>query len=47
MNINNKIIGIHKEGSQEYGYFSKFNKGTFLNFPIKDFIKNLKAMKNY
>jgi len=35
ININNKIIGIHKEGTNK-----KFNKGTFLNYPIKDFIKN-------
>ena len=31
---NNKIIGIHK---QSHG--NKFNSGTFLNFPIKEFIK--------
>jgi len=34
LNINNKIIGIHKEG-----YNNKYNKGTFLNYPIKEFIK--------
>ena len=34
LNINNnKIIGIHKEGTKQY------NKGTFLNYPIKEFIK--------
>ena len=33
LNINNKIIGIHKEG-----YNNKYNKGTFLNYPIKEFI---------
>ena len=30
---NNKIIGIHKEGTKQY------NKGTFLNYPIKAFIE--------
>ena len=35
LNINNnKIIGIHKEG-----YKYKFNIGTFLNYPFKDFIQ--------
>ena len=34
LNINNnKVIGVHSEG------FSKFNKGIFLNEPIKEFIK--------
>ena len=32
----NKLIGIHKEGSD------KFNIGTFLNYPVNEFIK-----KNY
>jgi len=31
---NNKVIGIHKEGSDKHNY----NKGTFLNYPIKEFI---------
>ena len=35
LNINNKLIGIHKEG-----YNTKNNKGTFLNYPIKQFIQN-------
>ena len=35
---NNKIIGIYKDGINE----QKHNKGTFLNYPIKEFIK-----KNY
>ena len=36
LNINNnKIIGIHKKA-----FDKKFNKGTFLNFPIKEFILN-------
>ena len=34
LNINNKLIGIHKEG-----YNNKFNKGTFLDYPIKEFIQ--------
>ena len=33
MNIFNKIIGIHKEGGKQY------NKGLFLNYPIKEFIQ--------
>ena len=34
LNINNnKVIGVHNEG------FNKFNKGIFLNEPIKEFIK--------
>ena len=32
---NNKIIGIHKSLSRHYA----FSFGTFLNYPIKDFIK--------
>ena len=32
--INNKIIGIHKESGNK-----NFNKGTFLNYPIKEFIQ--------
>ena len=37
LNINNnKIIGIHKEGNRN----KNINKGLFLNFPIKDFIKS-------
>jgi len=35
LNINNKVIGIHKEGNNK----KQYNKGTFLNFPIKEFIK--------
>ena len=35
LNINNKIIGIHKEGNNN----KQYNKGTFLNYPIKDFIQ--------
>ena len=34
LNVNNKLIGIHKEG-----YNNKFNIGTFLNEPIKEFIQ--------
>ena len=32
---NNRIIGIHKGGSDKNGY----NTGTFLNYPIKEFIE--------
>ena len=35
LNINNKIIGIHKEGN----YNNNKNKGLFLNYPIKEFIQ--------
>ena len=42
LNINNnKIIGIHKEGNM-----NRFNKGTFLNYPIKEFIKQNIVDKN-
>ena len=34
LNLKNKIIGIHKKG-----YDKKYNEGTFLNYPIKEFIK--------
>ena len=33
LNLNNKLIGIHKEGIH-----NKYNIGTFLNYPIKEFI---------
>ena len=36
MNLNNKLIGIHKEGIEKK---NNFNRGTFLNEPIKEFIK--------
>jgi len=32
--LNNKIIGIHKEGSNHF----QFNKGIFLKYPINEFI---------
>ena len=32
---NNKLIGIHKKGSKIFNY----NMGTFLKFPLNDFIK--------
>ena len=32
---NNKVIGIHKEGT------SKYNKGTFLKEPINEYINNI------
>ena len=43
LNINNKLLGIHHKGGNND---INNNKGTFLNYPIKDFIqKNCK--KNY
>ena len=33
MSLNNKLIGIHKEGNPKY------NVGSFLNYPIKEFIQ--------
>ena len=33
LNLNNKLIGIHKKGNK------KENKGTFLNYPLKEFIQ--------
>ena len=40
LNLKNKLIGIHKLGHKN----KKFNIGTFLNFPIKEFIQ--KYFKN-
>ena len=37
--INNKVIGIHKEANK-----NNYNRGLFLNYPIKDFIKNNKSV---
>ena len=34
LNLDNKLIGICKKG-----YNNKYNKGTFLNYPIKEYIK--------
>ena len=39
---NNKVIGIHKEGSINFDY----NKGTLLNYPLIDFIPKFKDNKN-
>ena len=39
----NKIIGIHKEGEAE----KNFNKGSFLSFPIKEFIEQKCSIKKY
>ena len=42
LNINNnKVIGIHKKAKE-----NKYNKGTFLNFPIKEFIQQCYINKN-
>jgi len=38
---NNKIIGIHRAG------LNNSNKGTFLNFPIKEFIRNEFLIKKF
>ena len=35
LNLKNKIVGVHKLGS-----YKKYNKGTFLNYPIYEFIKS-------
>ena len=35
LNLDNKLIGIHKEGCLK----NQFNIGLFINYPIKDFIK--------
>ena len=43
LNTNNKLIGIHKEA------YDNYNLGTFLNYPIKEFIKqnfNIKKTNN-
>ena len=40
LNFENKIIGIHKEGVS-----NKYNKGTFLYYPIQEFIE-LNSKKN-
>ena len=34
LNLNNKVMGVHHRG-----YSNKFNEGTFLNYPIKEFIE--------
>ena len=38
----NKVIGIHKEGSCIFN----FNNGTFLKFPLNDFIQNINNKQN-
>ena len=40
LGINNKVIGIHKKGS------NSFNFGTFLDYPIKEFIQQHKENQN-
>ena len=43
LNLNNKLIGIHKGGKK----ISDCNRGTLLNYPIKDFIvKNKNKINN-
>ena len=34
---NNKVIGIHKEGSSKFNY----NKGTYLKYPINEYLSNI------
>ena len=36
LNLNNKLVGIHKERNK--GYENRYNIGLFLNYPIKKFI---------
>ena len=40
----NKVIGIHKEGMDPK---FNFNKGTFLKYPLNDFINNKENNNNY
>ena len=42
LNLNNKIIGIHKEGTRQ-----KVNIGSFLSYPIKEFIKYETFLKDF
>ena len=42
LNLNNKIIGIHKEGTKK-----KVNIGAFLSYPIKEFIKYETFLKDF
>ena len=39
---NNKVIGIHKEGSTKFNY----NKGTLLKYPLNDIIKKFNKNEN-
>ena len=39
---NNKVIGIHKESNER----NNFNIGCFLDYPIQDFISNIKGNKD-
>ncbi len=41
LNINNKLIGIHIER------LNKYNKGTFLDYAIKEFIQNELLLKEF
>ena len=42
LNLNNKIIGIHKEGTNK-----AVNIGVFLSYPIKEFIKYETFLKDF
>ena len=39
---NNKVIGIHKQGSNNFNY----NKGTLLKYPLNDIIKKYNKNEN-
>ena len=38
---NNKVIGIHKEGSNKYNY----NIGTYLKYPINEYLNNINLIQ--
>ena len=40
LNLKNRVVGLHTGGTK------KFNLGTFLNYPIKDFINQYSNNKN-
>ena len=40
--LNNKIIGIHKEASMKF----KINRGTYLKYPINEFINQIQNNEN-
>jgi len=40
--LNNKIIGLHKGGHSKF----KINKGTYLKYPINEFINKFKNIEN-
>ena len=40
--LNNKIIGIHKEASMKF----KINRGTFIKYPVNEFLNQIKNNEN-